>query len=417
MLSLTTSILIALAGLLAFSAFFSASETAFSSVNRIKLKNLAAQGKKAAVRALKLLDNYDTLITTILIGNNVVNIISSGLATLLFVRLVGDNAGVSLATLVMTVLVLLFGEITPKTLAREDPETFAMRCAPVLKIFTTLFTPINSLASHWKRVITRLLRIEADRSITEAELLTFVEEARQEGGINEREEVMIKRTIDFDEITAREICTPRVDLVAVSNTSSVEEINDKFHQTRFSRLPVYEDSIDNITGLILFKDFYYEVMGTGRPPKEVQKPVVYIPQSMKAPRVLRILQEQKSHLAVIIDEFGGTMGIVTVEDIIEELVGEIWDEHDEIIENIHLIDGGRMRVLGRTPLDELCTACGLENFGDDKATLSQWVLEHSTSGEIHAGDIFSMHGLPLTISKIRHNTVLEVIIQPEAWKQ
>ncbi|MDR2481452.1 MAG: hemolysin family protein [Spirochaetaceae bacterium] len=403
-------ILIMISALLIFSAFFSAAEMAYTSCNRIKLKNLAAQGKKRAARALRLIENYDTLISTVLIGNNVVNIALSSLATLLLVSIAGSNAGVSLATFLTSVTVLIAGEITPKTLARESPETCAMIFAPILQCFIVLFMPLNFLTMLWKKFIITSLKIKSNRSITEEELLTFVEEARQDGGINEREEVMIKRTIDFDDKTAGDICTPRVDLCAVSVLDSAQMVRQKFRETGFSRLPVFKDSIDNITGLIILKDFHYEVIDGGRELKDIIKPAVYIPSSVKAARVLKILQEKKTHLAVIIDEFGGTMGIVTIEDILEEIVGEIWDEHDTIIENIRKIDDRYFAVQGKTSLNQLRDYFSLEINDCNDAALASWILEKS-GGEIHDKDIFDFYGMKITISKIRHNRVIEVLIE------
>ncbi|MDR2509334.1 MAG: hemolysin family protein [Spirochaetaceae bacterium] len=393
--------------LLSLSSFFSASETAFMSLNRIKLKNLVSRGGKTAASTLSLLENYDKLISAILIGNNIVNIASSSLAAFFFVGIFG-NMGVSIATLVMTVLVLLIGEITPKTLARESPEKFAIFCTPLLIFFIFLFSPFNYLMVRWKQFTIALFRVKSDRSITEEELLTFVEEARQEGGINEHEEVMIKRTINFDEITAHEICTPRVDLTAVSLTDSVESIDACFRETRYSRLPVYDGSIDNIVGLLLLKDFHYEVIGAGRTPQDIIKPVVYIPQTIKAARLLRLMQEKKSHLAVILDEFGGTLGIVTIEDIVEELVGEIWDEHDVVIKNITECANGEIAVLGRTPIAEICEYYGIESSGLAGKTLAVWVLEIS-GGAVRVGDVFSLQGIEFRVSKIHHNRVIEMM--------
>ena len=409
-MSYTTIILIALCALLVLSAFFSATETAFLSASKAKLKNRAAEGKKSARWALQLLDNYDKLISTILIGNNIVNIVASSLATLFFVELLGSNRGVSAATVVMTLSVLLFGEITPKTLAREAPESFAAACAPLIRLFIILLTPFNFLAVRWKMLLMKAFRVQNDRAITEAELRFFVEEVREDGGINEQEEVMIKRTIDFDEIPAYKICTPRVDLAAVSTADSVEDIDRTFRETRFSRLPVYENSIDNIIGVLLLKDFHCEGIGEGRTVRHIMKSVLYIPQAIKAGRLLKMLQEKKSHLAVIIDEFGGTMGIVTIEDIVEELVGEIWDEHDEVIQTITELEGQRFLVLGRAQLSELASRFSIAGFAETETTLANWLLEKS-GGEARVGEVFSFYGMPLTISKVRRNTVVEAVLE------
>lgn len=409
--TLLTIIPFILCGLLLLSGFFSATETAFMSANTIKLKNMAAKGHRGAARVLRLLDNYDKLISTILIGNNVVNIVSSALATLIFVRILG-HVGVSIASAIMTVLVLLFGEITPKTMAREAPESFAIFCAPFIYFFLIVFTPLNFLTIRWKRLISSAFHIKNNRSITESELLTFVEEVRQEGGINEREEVMIKRTIDFDEISAHEICTPRVDIEAVPVTADRDIIDEKFRTTRYSRLPVYDGSIDNIIGLIILKDFYYEVIGCGRSPKDIIKNVVYIPGAMKAPRILKTLQEKKAHFAVILDEFGGTMGIVSIEDIVEEIVGEIWDEHDEIIHNISKNDRGTVTILGRTVMEELRAYLNIQEAKIDNpyGTLATWVLEKS-GGNVALNSVFDFYGVSLRVTKIHHNRVIEMTIK------
>jgi CBS domain containing-hemolysin-like protein len=413
--SYTFSIILSLAGLLCFSAFFSASETAFSSVNRIKLKNLAAGNNKKAQLALKLLDAYDKLLSTVLIGNNIVNITSSTLAAVLFVGFFG-NAGVSIATLVMTVMVLIFGEISPKTLAKESPERVAMAFAPLLRIFVFIFTPANRLASAWKQMIVKLFRVTGDRAVTEDELLTFVEEVRQEGGINKQEEEMIRQVIEFDDITAGEIYTPRIDVAAVSETDSAEEIDKKFYETGFSRLPVYRDNIDHITGVMLLKDFHHGVMKMGRPPESIIKPVVFITKSMKVSKLLRTLQEKQSHLAVLVDEFGGTVGILTIEDIVEELVGEIWDEHDEVVENIKQNGDGSFQVLGNSGLGEMFDFFGIsgndkDGGGTSNTTVGGWVME-TLGGMSRTGDEFSHENLLIRVSRVIRHRVMEITVIP-----
>ncbi|MDR2184124.1 MAG: hemolysin family protein [Treponema sp.] len=406
-------LIISLGALLLCSAFFSASETAFSSLNRAKLKNLASRGDRRAVRALKLTGNFDRLLSTVLIGNNVVNIASSALATVLFVGFFG-SAGVSVTTLVMTVLVLMIGEISPKTLAKEAPERFAMFAAPLLGFFIFVLTPVNRLISAWKKMIVRLFRIKGDRSVTEAEFLTFVEEVRQEGGINEREEDMIRQAIEFDDLSAGDIFTPRVDVTAVSIADPADAIDAKFQDTGYSRLPVFEGSIDKITGVILLKDFYYQVIKAGRSPESIVKPVVFTTKSMKVPRLLQTMQEKKSHLAVLVDEFGGTLGIITIEDIMEELVGEIWDEHDQVVENIIETNSGSYRVLGRTDLEDMFEFFSIgDEEGESRryATVGGWVLEN-LGGLPKEGDHFTCGQLSITVSKTQRRRVVEVIVAP-----
>jgi CBS domain containing-hemolysin-like protein len=420
--------------LLCFSAFFSASETAFSSVNRIKLKNLAAKNRRARL-ALQLLDTYDKLLSSVLIGNNIVNITSSALATVLFVGLFGAK-GVSLATLIMTVLVLVFGEISPKTLAKESPELTALRFAPLLRFFILLFTPLNYLTSAWKKIIIKIFPVRGDRSVTEDELLTFVGEVRQEGGINRQEEEMIRQVIEFDEITAAEIFTPRIDVSAVAENATTEEIDYAFAETGFSRLPVYRDNIDSISGVILLKDFHHEVMKKGRPPAEIVKPVVFVTKTMKIARLLRTLQQKQSHMAVLVDEFGGTMGIVTIEDIVEELVGEIWDEHDEVVELVKKCDDGGFAVMGNASLKDMLDSIAAasiapnnmettdtaypdgENVPDDdgkipNTTVGNWVMENL--GHLpHMGEGFLWRGLRIQVSRVLRHRVMEVRVNVES---
>ncbi|MDR1302345.1 MAG: hemolysin family protein [Treponema sp.] len=417
--------IIGLGGLLLCSAFFSACETAFSSVNRIKLKNMVAQGHKRAALALRLTEQYDKLLSTVLIGNNIVNIACSALTTLLFVRLFG-TMGVSLATMVTTVAVLMVGEITPKTLAKEAPETFALFSAPVLRVLIRILAPINWLTSTWKKWILKVFKITGNRSVTEAELLTFVEEVRQEGGINEGEEDMIRQAIEFDDITAHDIFTPRIDVVAVSQSESTESIDRKFCATGYSRLPVYEDSIDNIIGVMLLKDFHHQVIGQKQLLKSIIKPVVFITQSVKISKLLKTLQAKKSHMAVLVDEFGGTMGIITIEDIIEELVGEIWDEHDEVVKPISKVNSRTYTVLGNTNLEDMfeffALVAPLSQERDEKNTLApedapyhrhttvgNWVIEQ-LGGVPREGEYCQVQHMVITVSKVVHHRILELTV-------
>ena len=415
-------LVVSLVILLCFSAFFSASEMAFSSLNRIKLKNQAEKNRRARL-ALKLLDTYDKLLSTVLIGNNIVNIVSSALATVLFMGLFGAK-GVSFATFLMTALVLIFGEISPKTLAKESPELTALRFAPLLRFFVIIFTPLNYLAGAWKKLIIKLFPVRLDRSITEDELLTFVEEVRQEGGINRQEEEMIRQVIEFDDITAAEIVTPRIDLAAVSEDADTETIDRAFAETGFSRLPVYRGNIDSITGVILLKDFHHEVINRLRSPAEIIKPVVFVTKTIKISKLLRTLQQKQSHMAVLVDEFGGTLGIVTIEDIVEELVGEIWDEHDEVVEPFKLADDGTVTAIGSANVqdmlefirraDETNRGSGGEDTAEPEeaapnTTVGNLAME-KTGGQPRAGEQFLWRGLTITVSRVMRHRVMEVTV-------
>ena len=316
--------------LLLLSAFFSATETAFTSLNRIKMKNMANDDVKNAKLVLKLEDRYDKLLSTILIGNNIANIGMTAIATVMFVALLGGSLGPTASTVVMTVAVLIFGEISPKNIAKEHPEGFALFAAPIMRGLMWLFTPLNVLFSLWKKLLGKLFGTQENGSYTEDELITIVEEAQIGGSIGKEQQELITNAIEFDDLEAIDVITPRVDIVAVELGTSVEEIGRTFKESGLSRLPVYEDDLDNIIGIINQKDFHNYVVGENRELEQYIKPVAYVAESIKAAVLLKKMQTKKTHIAIIVDEYGGTTGLVTMEDIIEELVGKIYDEHDAI---------------------------------------------------------------------------------------
>lgn len=334
---------------------------------------MAEKGNKRASLVLHLLENYDSLLSTILIGNNIVNITSTSVATVLFVKILGGTKGPTMSTVVMTVVVLVFGEISPKSIAKESPEQFAMFSAPILRVFMVILTPFNFLFRQWKKLLSLIFKTQDDRSITEEELLTIVEEAENEGGIDEDEGSLIRSAIEFSEIEAIDILTPRVDLTAIPVDAPKEEIAKVFSETGYSRLPVYEESIDHIFGIIYQKDFHNYVYHTSQDISSIIRPTIYITKNKLIGDLLKELQKRKSHIAVVLDEFGGTVGIVTMEDILEELVGEIWDEHDEVIEEIQKISDEEYIVLGSANVDKL-----LEQFDIEEdlnvVTVSGWVM-------------------------------------------
>jgi CBS domain containing-hemolysin-like protein len=402
-------IVISLVVLLCFSAFFSTCEMAFSSLNRIKLKNLAAKSKRARI-ALKMLDAYDKILSTVLIGNNSVNIASSALATALFIGLFGPK-GVSMATLIMTVLLVILCDISPKVLAKEAPELAAMRSAPLLRVFLFLLTPINFLTSEWKKLIIRIFPVKVDRSVTEDELLTYVGEVRQEGGININEEQMIRQALGFDDLKVSGVFTPRIDVAAVSDTNTVEEIDRVFNETGFSRLPVFHETIDNITGIILLKDFYLEVMKGLKTPSEIVKPVVFVTKTIKIAKLLRTMQDKQAYMAVVVDEHGGTLGIATIEDIVEELVGEIWDEYDEVVEPAVKEDDGSYRVLGSASFKDMLEIINADNSlpSDDipDTTVANWIMENL--GRLpRFGEKLTWRYLTINVTRVLRHRVMEV---------
>ena len=404
--------LIIIIGCIIMSAYFSATETAFSSLNRIRIKNMAEKGNKRAGLVLKLSENYDGLLSTILIGNNIVNIASASLATVIFVKLLGDEAGASISTVVTTIVVLIFGEVSPKSIAKESPEQFAMFSAPFLNAFMVLLTPANYVFKQWKKLLSVLIRTSGDSGITEEELLAIVEEAKQDGGIDEQEGSLIKSAIEFTELEAMDIATPRVDVTGIPVDADREEIAAVFGETGYSRLPVYKDKIDDIIGIIYQKDFYNQVYRGVCGVEAIVRPALYVAKSKKINVLLKELQKNKMHIAVVIDEFGGTMGIVTLEDILEELVGEIWDEHDVVVQEIEKISDQEYLVLGNTSVEKLFEELGGEEEFES-FTVSGWVMELAERIP-EEGDVLYYENMSITVMKMKDRRVEQVRIVLEA---
>ncbi|MCQ4637547.1 hemolysin family protein [Anaerovorax odorimutans] len=359
--------------LVVLSSYFSATETAFTSLNRIKMKNMAGDGNKRAELVLRLEENYDKLLTTILIGNNIVNITMTAISTLLFVELFGAY-GPTLSTIVITVVVLVFGEITPKGIAKESAESFSLFSAPIIRMLMVLMTPINFLFTKWKQLMAKIFKFGDDRTITEDELLTIVEEAENVGGIDNEQSELIQNAIEFNELTAWDVLTPRVDMEAIDVEDSKEEVAKLFKKTGFSRLPVYEDDIDKIMGVLNQKDFHNYIVGTNKNISDYVMPVVFVAGAIKVSALLRKMQQMKTHLAIVIDEYGGTEGLVTMEDIIEELVGEIYDEHDAVMsQEIIPLQNGSYRVKCNASIAKVFDFFDIEEDMDVQ-TVNGWVV-------------------------------------------
>ena len=400
--------IIILACLILCSAYFSATETAFSSMNRIRMKTMAEEDKRAAL-ALKLGENYDKLLSTILVGNNLVNIAATSLATALFVVHFGD-AGVTLSTIIMTVVVLIFGEVSPKSLAKDSPERFAMFSAPILRVLMLILTPVNAFFSAWKKMLSRLFKTPEDPGITEEELLTLVDEAENDGGINANEGELLRSAIEFYDIDASDILIPRVDVEAVDIEDSREEVRKVFTDSSFTRLPVFRESIDNIVGILNQKDFY-DPRNEDKPLKDIMTTPMFVTPGIKTFQLFSLLQKSRAHMAVVVDEYGGTVGIVTLEDILEELVGEIWDEHDEIVEEIEPIGEWEYKVLCTADLEDLFDILELDEE-PEFPTVSGWVINHF--GRIpDTGDSFTYQNLTVTATKCEGPRVVEVTIKRE----
>ncbi|MEY8572824.1 hemolysin family protein [Oscillospiraceae bacterium 21-37] len=406
----STTMILVLVCLVFLSAYFSATETAFSSLNRIRLKNMASGGNRRAQTALSLSENYDELLSTILVGNNIVNIASTSIATTLFVAALGGSAGPTVSTVVMTVVVLIFGEVSPKSLAKENAESFAMFSAPLLRVLVVVLKPVNFLFTQLKKGLHKIFRVKSDYSMTDSELLTIVEEAEQGGGIDEDEGAMLRNVIEFDDIEAIDIMTPRVDVEAVSFDAKKNDVAALFRSTGFSRLPVYKETIDSIIGVIHEKDFYSFVWDTQQEIDSIIKPAEFIPPSMKVSALLKSLQQSKSHIAVIIDEFGGTEGIVTLEDVLEELVGEIWDEHDRVVQQgFQKVKEGEYRVFCSADLDDLFAFFHI-SCETEASTINGWILENLDRIPAE-GDVFAYQGLTFTVARVENNRTEEVLVR------
>lgn len=401
--------LMIVAACIIMSAYFSATETAFSSLNRIRIKGMVEKGDKKAALVLKIADDYDRMLSTILIGNNIVNIGASSLMTVIFVKMLGEDAGASVSTIVTTIVVLIFGEVSPKSIAKESPEAFAKFSAPFLNILIKVLTPLNFLFAQWKKLLSRIIKPKGDGGITEEELLTIVDEAEAGGGIDKEEGTLIRSAIAFNELSAVDIFTPRVDVVAVAADTSREEVAELFARTGYSRIPVYEENIDHIIGILYQKDFHNAVWQTEKPIREAVRPVLFVAKNKKIDDLMKELQQKKLHIAIVMDEYGGTVGIVTLEDILEELVGEIWDEHDQVEEEIRKTAETEYVVSGKANIEKVFEALGREREFD-VLTVSGWVMEQL--GCIPAeGEGFKDDGFRVTVTKMCGKRIGEVRIE------
>ena len=401
------AIIVILVILVGLSAWCSSTETAYSSVNKVRLKNKAEDGNPRAQNALDLLEKYDKVLSCILIGNNIVNLTAATLGTVLFTKLLGPVYGPAASTVVLTIIVLIFGEITPKTLANDQAETFCMRAAPALRVCLVILTPLHLFFSLFQKAAIRLFRSSEEEGITEEELITMVEEAENEGGLEPHESELIRAAIEFNDMEVEDILTPRVDIVAAPDTITMEEFAVLFAENGYSRIPVYHGSIDNIIGVVHEKDFFSARYHNHTDVISLVSKVFYTTGSTKISDLLRLLQLRKTHMAVVVDEYGGTMGIVTMEDILEELVGEIWDEHDEVIEEFKPQGDGSYLISCSANLDDLFDRFSLLAVDIDSATISGWVMEQLGRVPVE-GDHFVYETLDVTVTRVEHQRILEI---------
>lgn len=403
------TLLVALLILVALSAFFSASETAYSSLNQIRLKSRADAGDKQAARVLMLSEHFDSLLSTILIGNNVVNIAAASLGTVLFTRVMGEGYGPTVSTVVLTLVVLIFGEVTPKGLAKEMPETIAVAFAPVLQSLMFLLTPLNFLFRKWKQFLQRHFHSDESDTITEGELVTMVSEAEKDGELTDRESELIRSAIEFDDVEVEDVLTPRVDVVAVADDTPLDELADIFADSGYSRLPVYHETVDNIIGVVHEKDYFAARRRGETSLEQLISPTLYTTGTTQISALLRTLRESKHHMAVVVDEYGGTEGIVTLEDILEELVGEIWDEHDDVVEDVRRQSDGSWLVAGDAGVDDVLEQLHIGIDADDIDAVSVSGLVQEKLGRLpKVGDRFPLGRYTATVTRAAHRRVLEI---------
>lgn len=399
---------------IALSAFFSSIETAFSTVNLFRLKNYADKGNKKAKRALYITDNYDKALTTILIGNNIVNIGCSSIATVLCINLFGD-IGAAVSTGAVTLLVLTFGEIMPKCIAKEKAEEFCLATASILRGLMIIFSPFVFLFIKLKTLVLGFFtKDEEAPSVTEEELKVIIGTSEEEGVLEEQERELVQSALEFDEKTVQEILTPRVDVTAIDICDDEEKNKKLILKERYSRIPVYKDNLDNIIGVLHTRD-YLEAIINGETPsiEELIQPAYFVYKTKKLSSVLSEFKRQKLHIAIVADEYGGTMGIVTMEDLLEEIVGEIWDE-DEIEEpEFKKINDTKFIINGDMSIDDMLELLGLSEdyIVSENISVGGWVMENL--GDIpEKGDSFTYEkALKITVSEINDQRVSKVTVE------
>ena len=409
---LDAGLLISMLVLLAFSFLFSSIETAFSTFNRIRMKSLAQGGDKKAELVIKLDDKYDKLLTSVLIGNNIVNIALSTVATIFFMDIIvnSESVAATVSTVVITIVVLIFGEISPKVIAKENADKYVIALAPVVRFFVIVLTPLSFIFGGWSKLMHKLFKSDEQSAMTEDELITIVDEA-EEGGVLETEESnLIKSAIEFNDVCAGDILTPRVDVCAISKYDSIQDFAKIFIESAYSRLPVYDEDLDDIIGILHEKDFFIAYHNNNKTiTKHLQKPV-HVSEHIKMADLLQVLKSKKCHMAIVVDEFGGTMGIVTMEDIIEELIGDVWDEHDEVVNDYKELSDGSYIVKCSADLDDFFEKFDIIISPDEEdmpQTVNGFIMKELEAFP-HVGDTFEYRGLSLEIKKIGPKRIEEV---------
>lgn len=404
--------IIILTFLILLSAFFSSAETAFSSVNKVRLKNFADEGKKGSKKAVQVANNFDKTLSTILVGNNIVNIAAASISAKLATELFGANAGLIISTVAMTILILTFGEILPKSLAKEHAEAYSLRISGVLYFLIKLLTPVNFFFLQLKLFVSKFFAKSSQLpSVTEEELKAMIAISEEEGVIDKEERELIYRSIDFDDTVAGGVLTPRPDMIAVEVNQPIEEIKSIFFEERFSRIPVYEENIDNIVGILSEKEFLTHLVKYNKVNiKELIREPLFVGESMKVSTLLPQLQKNKMHMAIVLDEYGGTAGLITLEDILEEIVGEIWDEQDEKFTHVTQISQNEYKFDARYSLDDFSDIIGITFPETPYHTVGGWVIEN-VEAIPEKGTVFYYENLEVKVDEVSDRRVIQVSVK------
>lgn len=404
--------LILLGVLILLSAFFSSAETAYSSVNKIRLRNFESEGLRGSKKALFIAENFDRALSTILVGNNIVNIAAASISAKMATDLFGGNTGLVVSTFVMTLLILIFGEILPKSLAKENAESYALSISGILFLLIKVLTPVNFFFIKLKELVSRLFsKDNAMPSVTEEELKVMLDISEEEGVIDKEERELIHRSMDFDDIMVSEVLTPRIDVKAVEVNQSVDEIKEMFFEERFSRIPVYEDHIDNVIGILSEKEFFTHLLKFGEVNiRALIREPMFVFESAKISTLLTRLQRDKVHMAIVVDEFGGTTGLITLEDILEEIVGEIWDEQDETIHSMTKVSDNVYKFDSQFQLDEFTDLLNLPEPDSSYHTVGGWVVE--SFEEIPSeGESFDYENVKVTVEEVDNRRIRTIKVE------
>jgi putative hemolysin len=404
--------LILLGVLILLSAFFSSAETAYSSVNKIRLRNFESEGQRGSKKALYIAENFDRALSTILVGNNIVNIAAASISAKLATDLVGGNTGLVISTFAMTLLILIFGEILPKSLAKENAERYALSISAILYLLIKILTPVNFFFIKLKEWVSKIFsKNDSMPSVTEEELKVMLDISEEEGVIDKEERELIHRSMDFDGIMVTEVLTPRIDVKAVEVNQPVEDIKEMFFEERFSRIPVYEDHIDNVIGILSEKEFFTHLLKYGEVNiRELIREPMFVFESAKISTLLSKLQKDKVHMAIVVDEFGGTTGLITLEDILEEIVGEIWDEQDEKFHSMTKISDNVYTFDSQFQLDDFTELLNLPEPESSYHTIGGWVVE--SFEEIPAeGETFEYENVKVIVEEVENRRIRTIKVE------